>query len=90
MIMARQIQKDNIIPLFSASAGQLLKIYSLPDGPIHAQFIRIGIHKGERIRCLERLPGGTIVLQKNRQQIALGHKLAKQIFVIVLDGREHR
>jgi ferrous iron transport protein A len=50
---------------------------------LRAQFIRLGISEGERVTCLERLPGGTIVIQKNRQQIALGHKLAKEIFVQV-------
>jgi Fe2+ transport system protein FeoA len=35
------------------------------------------------VKCLERLPGGTIVLQKNRQQIALGHKLARQVVVLL-------
>ena len=58
---------------------------------MRAQFIRVGIHEGEKVRCLERLPGGTIVLQKNRQQIAIGHQLAKQILVTVLsDGEVQR
>jgi Fe2+ transport system protein FeoA len=58
-----------------------VRILSVPDGTVRAQFIRLGISEGERVKCLERLPGGTIVLQKNRQQIALGHKLAKQVVV---------
>jgi ferrous iron transport protein A len=51
-----------------------------------AQFIRFGIHEGQRVRCIERLPGGTVVLQKNRQQIAIGHTLARQVFVVVIAG----
>ncbi len=73
-----------IIPLCTSSAGQWLRIHSLPRASIQAQFIRFGIHEGERVRCLERLPGGTVVVQKNRQQIAVGHGLAKQIYVYVL------
>ncbi len=73
-----------IIPLNFSPPGQWLKIHSLPRGHVYAQFIRFGIHEGERVRCIERLPGGTIVLQKNRQQIAIGHSLAKQIFVLVI------
>ncbi len=45
------------------------------------QLIRLGISEGDRIFCLERLPGGTVVIQKNRQEIALGHELAKQILI---------
>jgi ferrous iron transport protein A len=52
---------------------------------LRAQFIRIGISEGERIKCIERLPGGTIVIQKNRQQIAIGHLLATQILVVVIE-----
>ena len=64
-------------------AGNSVKIVSVPGGNLRAQFIRLGISEGERVICLERLPGGTIVIQKHRQQIALGHKLARQIFVQV-------
>jgi Fe2+ transport system protein FeoA len=67
--------------LVSVKAGCSVKIVSVPDGTVRAQFIRLGISEGERVICLERLPGGTIVLQKNRQQIALGHKLARQVVV---------
>ncbi len=60
----------------------------MPAGTLRAQFIRVGISEGEKVKCLERLPGGTVVLQKNRQQIAVGHQLARQILVIVLHGEE--
>ena len=43
--------------------------------------IRLGILKGQLVRCLERLPGGTIVIEKNRQEIAVGVALAKAILV---------
>jgi Fe2+ transport system protein FeoA len=74
--------------LFAARTGQLLKIMVMPKGNIGAQFIRVGIHEGEKVRCLERLPGGTIILQKHRQQIAIGHQLARQIEVILLAEQE--
>jgi Fe2+ transport system protein FeoA len=73
--------KQKTVPLILVSAGNSVKIISLPKGTLRAQFIRLGISEGERVMCLERLPGGTVVIQKNRQQIALGHKLAKQIVV---------
>ncbi len=51
----------------------------LPSGNIKVQLIRIGISVGDKVFCLERLPGGTIVIQKNRQEIAIGYDLARQI-----------
>lgn len=75
--------KQKTVPLILVRAGNLVKIISVPKGTLRAQFIRLGISEGERVTCLERLPGGTIVIQKNRQQIALGHKLAREILVQV-------
>jgi ferrous iron transport protein A len=80
--------RKNMIPLNYSPAGQWLRICSIPSGIIFTQFIRFGISEGERILCIERLPGGTIVVQKNRQQIAIGHNLAKQIFVVILEARQ--
>jgi Fe2+ transport system protein FeoA len=37
--------------------------------------------KGEVVQCIERLPGGTVVIEKNRQEIAIGASLAKTIIV---------
>jgi len=72
-------------PLSTMKAGSWLKIHTIPKGVLRAQFIRFGIHEGERVQCIERLPGGTVVLQKHRQQIAIGHLLARQILVSILD-----
>lgn len=72
------------ISLFDSSMGQGLRIHSLPKG-IKTLFLRLGISEGEEILCYERLPGGTVVIQKKRQQIAIGHSLAKQIMVSVLE-----
>ena len=75
------------IPLNFSPPGRWLKIHSLPRGLVYAQFIRFGLIEGDCVKCIERLPGGTIVLQKNRQQIAIGHSLARQIFVIEVEER---
>ncbi|MBI5836560.1 MAG: ferrous iron transport protein A [Candidatus Eisenbacteria bacterium] len=77
--------KRNSIPLDRLNSGQSVRIHYLPEGDFRARFIRLGIHEGEQVRCLERLPGGTVVLQKNRQQIAIGHQLARQILVVAAD-----
>ncbi|GMU85696.1 MAG: hypothetical protein AMXMBFR48_09380 [Ignavibacteriales bacterium] len=59
--------------------GNFITIMHLPSGNIKVQLIRIGISEGDKVFCLERLPGGTIVIQKNRQEIAIGYDLARQI-----------
>ncbi|MBI5809083.1 MAG: ferrous iron transport protein A [Ignavibacteriales bacterium] len=62
--------------------GNLLQVIKLPSGEIKSQLIRLGISEGDKIKCSQRLPGGTIVVQKNRQEIAIGFDLAKKIKVI--------
>jgi Fe2+ transport system protein FeoA len=68
-------------PLSSAAKGSNLLIVDIPEGRPRTQLIRLGIMKGEVIRCIERLPGGTVVIEKNRQEIAIGVSLAKTIAV---------
>ena len=70
-----------VFPLDSAKKGITVKIVEIPDGKSRAQLIRLGIVRGHLIRCLERLPGGTIVVQNNRQEVALGVGLARSILV---------
>ncbi len=62
--------------------GTLCTIVCLPTGVTKIQLIRMGISEGDTITCIERLPGGTIVIQKTRQEIALGFELAKNIQVL--------
>lgn len=72
------------IPLGESTLGQGLRIQSVPAS-VRTFFLRLGIGEGEVIQCFERLPGGTVVIQKNRQQIAIGHTLARQIMVTVVE-----
>jgi len=65
--------------------GAYLTIISLPEGISKIQLIRLGISEGEKVLCMERLPGGTIILQKNRQEIAIGYDLAKKILIVKED-----
>lgn len=67
--------------LDKSKKGILVKIITLPEGNFKSQLIRMGISEGDTLKCLQRLPGGTIVLQKNRQEIAIGFDLAKKIKV---------
>lgn len=72
---------DNTIPLHKALKGTHVIIIDIPEGKSKDQLIRLGILKGELVKCLETLPGGTMVVEKNRQEIAIGVSLAKTILV---------
>jgi ferrous iron transport protein A len=72
---------NSAVPLNKAKKGSRLVILDIPEGQNRAKLIRLGVVRGEFIRCLERLPGGTVVIQKHRQEIAIGVALARTILV---------
>lgn len=73
------MQTDHL-HLVDARRGLHGVILSLPDSPeLRSQCIRLGLNIGASFLCIERLPGGTIVLETNRQEIALGKHLAASI-----------
>jgi ferrous iron transport protein A len=80
--------KTNPIPLHRVQKGSRLVIVEIPEGRSRSQLIRLGVVKGEFIRCLERLPGGTVVIQKHRQEIAIGVTLARTILVAYVNAEE--
>jgi len=59
--------------------GQAFKIVSIPNETVRAQAIRFGINEGEEVYCEEVVPAGPVVIRKNRQMLALGRELARQI-----------
>jgi Fe2+ transport system protein FeoA len=73
--------RSGSIPLHKVDKGSRLIIVDIPEGRARDQLIRLGVVKGEFIKCLERLPGGTVVIQKHRQEIAIGVTLARSIMV---------
>jgi Fe2+ transport system protein FeoA len=70
--------------LSTIGKGHRVQIAHLPEGEIRSQFIRIGLMEGAIISCLERLPGGTLVIQQSRQEVAISAALADSIFVNAL------
>jgi Fe2+ transport system protein FeoA len=68
-------------PLSKIKSGASVTIVTMPAGTFRAQFIRFGITEGEEIICVTRLPGGTLIIQKNRQEIAIGPALSARILV---------
>jgi Fe2+ transport system protein FeoA len=69
--------------LSDISKGTSARISALPGGDIRSQFIRIGLMEGSIVQCLERLPGGTLVLRHSRQEVALSTELAASILVSI-------
>lgn len=69
------------LQLSKCKKGDRLQIVFIPDGLQRSQLIRFGIIEGDIVHCLENLPGGTTVIQKNRQEIAIGYKFANKIIV---------
>lgn len=59
--------------------GQTFRITSIPNELVRVQAIRFGIAEGAVVRCEEVVPAGPIVICKNKQQLALGRGLARQI-----------
>jgi Fe2+ transport system protein FeoA len=78
--------RDRAVPLHTIPKGSRVLIVEVPEGKGKSQLIRLGILKGEFIKCLERLPGGTMVIEKNRREIAIGMTLAKTIFVAYVNS----
>lgn len=71
--------------LNKVTKGQKFIIDQLPDDDYKLQLIRFGIAEGEKVTCLDKILGGTIILKKNRLEIALGSELAKRIKVTMLN-----
>jgi Fe2+ transport system protein FeoA len=79
--------EENIISLYKTCKGRRFWIVSMPEGKSKNQLVRLGISKGVSIKCLERLPGGTVVIEKNRREIAIGIALAKSIYVTAVPSK---
>lgn len=69
--------------LAEAKKGQTCKILSIPNEIVRAQAIRFGIAEGAIVTCHEMVPAGPVILKKNKQEIAVGYGLAKEILIEV-------
>ena len=67
--------------LDKAKKGQMMMIKSIPDSLIRAQAIRFGINEGTIVTCREIVPAGPVIVERQKQEIAIGRNLAKSITV---------
>jgi ferrous iron transport protein A len=70
------------VPLASIPKGTRIIISDVAPGQARLQLIRFGLLVGQPVRCIQKLPGGTVVIESNRQEIAIGADLAKAISVM--------
>ena len=73
-------QKETLAKAKRSWKGEVRELPANPE--LRSQCIRLGLSVGERFACIERLPGGTIVVQAHRQEIAIGRKMAREIEVV--------
>jgi Fe2+ transport system protein FeoA len=64
--------------------GEQVRILKIDDPQVRMQAIRFGIGEGSAVRCTEKIPAGPIVLQRGRQEIAVGRSIARTICVEAL------
>ncbi len=70
-----------IMRLKDVEPGAEIEIFQLPDETIKTQFVRLGITEGTKVKCAHKLPGGTVVIVKRHQEIAVGSDIAGKILV---------
>jgi len=71
------------VTLDRVKKGQWVKIMSISDSLTRLQAIRFGIGEETVVACSEIIPGGPIIINRCRQQVALGRKLAGKINVVL-------
>jgi len=75
------------LPLVNLRKGEQGVILTLPEqSELRSQCIRLGICLGTQIQCSQRLPGGTVIIEISRQEIAIGKALGAEIMVKVGEG----
>lgn len=67
--------------LDNVKKGEFIKIDQFKDFAIKNYLIRFGIVEGSKIQCFQKIYKGPVVIKFNRQEIALGYDIAKNILV---------
>lgn len=72
--------------LDNARKGQVVRVLRIPEPQVRAQAIRFGVAEGQLITCSDIVPAGPVVIRRNRQEIAVGRRLASRIEVEPVGG----
>ena len=65
--------------LFELEKGREAEIIEFTNSEIRLNSARIGIEVGQIIKCIAKL--GPVIIKKNRQHIAIGEVLSREILV---------
>ena len=61
--------------------GDFIEINEISDPVTKNHLIRFGIDIGSKIQCFQKIFNGPVIIKFNRQQIALGQGIAREILV---------
>jgi ferrous iron transport protein A len=75
----RSARREDDATLASLRPGRSAVIGAIDDDRARAQAYRFGMGQGARVRCMNVLPAGPIVIRSGRQEIAVGRGLARRI-----------
>lgn len=67
--------------LAEVKKGDKFNITSINDEKTRSQAFRFGISEGAHLFCGDKVPGGPVIIKRNRQEIAIGRNLAKKITI---------
>ena len=67
--------------LCEVKRGESVFVSHVSDDEIRVQLIRLGIGAGSVLKCMEKIPFGPLMVRHNRQEIALGRRIAGKIAV---------
>lgn len=70
-----------MLTLDRVKKGQKIRLCAIPGEEVRAQAIRFGLTVGQIVTCSEIMPAGPVVVQRSRQEIAIGRRLARGIQV---------
>lgn len=71
-----------MVKLSNIKKGQKAQIVEFNSAQTSCLSCRLGLCKGDEVLCLER--SGAIILQNHNQNLALGKKISKDIYVDIL------
>ena len=72
--------KEALTTLNEAKAGSQIKLEKISDS-VRTNLIRLGLCVGDTVKCVAKVPGGPVVLEKGLQEIAIGQNFAKDIYI---------
>ncbi|TZE83485.1 FeoA family protein [Calorimonas adulescens] len=67
--------------LANAKVGQTVEIVDIMDSDAKIKTLRLGIGEGSKIKCVEKISNGPVVIRSRMQELAVGKKLAEKIVI---------